>query len=187
VLAPWTHLFDHLIYGQADGPAPGCINNHEPDSLSSLANHHDYQTTNATPGEIADRFRNAAPGKGIAYPMFTLERLFDAAELMRIAGFDPYNYSGEHHQSIEIAMEYYACYAKGAGFDKTVTAENSGSCPNAAQYYGRVVSGVDRMLLIGAERFSGNAAITGLEAGAQQTASTGAFSTDAILFGKWRD
>jgi hypothetical protein len=43
------------------------------------------------------------------------------------------------------------------------------------------------MLLIGAERFSGNAAITGLEAGAQQTASTGAFSTDAILFGKWRD
>jgi hypothetical protein len=39
----------------------------------------------------------------------------------------------------------------------------------------------------GAERFSGNAAITGLEAGAQGTASSGAFSTDAILFGKWRD
>jgi hypothetical protein len=119
--------------------------------------------------------------------MFTLERLFDAAELMRIAGFDPYNYRGEHHQSIEMAMEYYACYARGAGFYKTVTAENSGSCPNAAQYYGRLVNGVDRMLLIGAERFSGNAAITRLEAGAQATASTGAFSTDVILFGKWRD
>ena len=84
-------------------------------------------------------------------------------------------------------MEYYACYAKDAGFYKTVTAENSGSCPNAAQYYGRLVNGVDRMLLIGAEGFPGNAAITGLQAGAQQTASTGAFSTDAILFGKWRD
>jgi hypothetical protein len=187
VLAPWTHLFDHLIYGQADGPAPGCVNNHEPDSQSSLANHHDYQTTNAAPGEIADRFRNAEPGKGIGDPMFTLERLFDTAELMRIAGFDPYNYRGEHHQSIEMAMEYHACYAKGAGFYKTVTAENSGSCPNAAQYYGRLVNGVDRMLLIGAERFSGNTAITGLEARAQETASTGAFSTDAILFGKWRD
>jgi hypothetical protein len=43
------------------------------------------------------------------------------------------------------------------------------------------------MLLIGADRFSGNAAIAGLEADAQRVASTGAFSTDAILFGKWRD
>jgi hypothetical protein len=187
VLAPWTHLLDRLIYGDADGPAPGCVINHESNSQSSLANHHDYQTTNAAPGEIADRFRNAEAGKGIGYPMFTLERLFDAAELMRIAGFDPYNYRGRHHQSIEMAVEYYACYAKGAGFYKTVTAENSCSCPNAAQYYGKLVNGVNRMLLIGAERFSGNAAITGLEAGAQQTASTGAFSTDAILFGKWRD
>jgi hypothetical protein len=187
VLAPWTHLFDRLIYGQADGPAPGCVINHESNSESSLANHHDYQTTNAAPGEIADRFRNAEPGKGIAYAMFTLERLFDAAELMRNAGFDPYNYTGRHHQSIEMAMQYYACYAKGAGFYKTITAENSSSCPNAAQYYGRTVNSVDRMLLIGAEKFSGNAAITGLEAAAQQTASTGAFSTDAILFGKWRD
>jgi hypothetical protein len=187
VLAPWTHLFDRLIYGQADGPAPGCVINHDPDSQSSVANHHDYQTTNAAPGEIADRFRNAEPGKGIAYSMFTLERLFGAAELMRNAGFDPYNYKGRHHQSIEMAMQYYACYAKGAGFDKTVTAENSGSCPNAAQYYGRSVDGVERMLLIGAERFSGNAAITGLEVSARELASSGAFSSDAILFGKWRD
>jgi hypothetical protein len=187
VLAPWTHLFDHLIYGQSDGPTPGCVSNHEPDSQSSLANEHDYQAPAAAAGEIADRFRNAKAGQGIGYPMFTLERLFDAAELMRIAGFDPYGYRGAHHQSIEMATEYYACYAKGAGFYKTVTAENSHSCPNAAQYYGRLVNGVDRMLLIGAERFSGNAAITGLEADAQRAASTGAFSTDAILFGKWRD
>jgi len=187
VLDPWTHLFDHLIYGQSDGPAPGCVNNHEEDSESSLQNHHDYQTPRAAPGEIADRFRNAKAGQGIGYPMFTLERLFDAAELMHIAGFDPYDYRGAHGQSIEMAVEYYACFAKGAGFYKTVTRENSRSCPNATQYYGRLVNGVDRMLLIGAGRFPGNKAITGLEAEAQKTATSGAFSNDAILFGKWRD
>lgn len=187
VLDPWTHLFDRLIYGQSDGPAPGCVNNQDPDSQSSVNNHHDYQTPTAAPGEIADRFRNAEPGKGIAYTMFTLERLFDAAELMQIAGFDPYGYRGAHGQSIDMAMEYYSCLAKGAGFDKTVTRENSGSCPNAAQYYGRLVEGVDRMLLIGADRFPANKAITKLQPEAQKAASTGAFSTDAILFGKWRD
>lgn len=187
VLDPWAHLFDRLIYGQSDGPAPECVNNQEPDSESSLENHHDYQTTSAAPGEIADRFRNAKSGQGIGYPMFTLERLFDAAELMQIAGFDPYGYRGARGQSIEMAVAYYACFAKGAGFYKTVTRANSGSCPNAAQYYGRLVNGVDRMLLIGAERFSGNKAITGLEAEAQKTATGGAFSNDAILFGKWRD
>jgi len=187
VLAPWTHLFDHLIYGQSDGPAPGCVNNHEPDSQSSLDNHHDYQTRRAAPGEIADRFRNAKAGQGIGYPMFTLERLFDAVELMQIAGFDPYGYRGAHGQSIEMAVQYYACFAKGAGFYKTVTRENSGSCLNAAQYYGRLVNGVDRMLLIGTERFSGNKTIAGLESDAQKAASGGAFSTDAILFGKRRD
>ena len=119
--------------------------------------------------------------------MFTLERLFDAAELMRIAGFDPYGYRGAHGQSIEMAIEYYACFAKGAGFYKTVTLENSSSCADAAQYYGKVVNGVDRMLLIGADRFPANNAITRLEPEAQKPASTGAFYTDAILFGKWRD
>ena len=116
VLAPWTHLFDHLIYGQSDGPAPGCVSNHEPDSQSSLDNHHDYQTTNAAPGEIADRFRNAKSGQGIGYPMFTLERLFDAAELMRIAGFDPYDYRGEHHQSIEMAVRVLRLLRQGCRF-----------------------------------------------------------------------
>ena len=153
VLAPWTHLFDHLFYGQSDGPAPCCVINHEPDSQSSLDNHHDYQTPRAAAGEIADRFRNAKAGQGIGYPMFTLERLFDAAELMQIAGFDPYGYRGAHGQSIEMAVQYYACFAKGAGFYKTVTRANSASCPDAAQYYGRLVNGVDRMLLIGGEIF----------------------------------
>jgi hypothetical protein len=38
--------------------------------------------------------RNAKAGQGIGYPMFTLERLYAAAELMQIAGFDPYGYRG---------------------------------------------------------------------------------------------
>lgn len=51
--------------------------------------------------------------------------------VMRIAGYDPYGYRGRHGQSLETAIDYYACFAKGAGFNKTVTAENSSSCPNA--------------------------------------------------------
>ena len=187
VLAPWTQMFEHLIYGQSDGPAPGCVHNHEAGSQSSLANHHDYQTLHAAPGEIADRFRNANPSQGIGYPMFTLERLFDAAEIMQIAGFDPYGYRGSHGQSIEMAVEYYACFAKSAGFNRSVTQANSASCANAAQYYGKLVNGVDRMLLVGAERFPGSRAITGLEADAEKSATSGAFATDAILFGKWRN
>ena len=90
---------------------------------------------------------------------------------MRITGFDPHGYHGTHGQSIEMAVQYYACFAEGAGFEKTVPRENPGSCPNAAQYYGRLVNGVDRMLLIGAQRFSGNKTITGLEADAQKASA----------------
>jgi len=186
-LDPWKQLFDHIVYGQDDGPLPGCVNNLDPDSLISLADHHDYQTAAAAPGEIADRFRNANAGQGIGYSMMTLERLIDGAEVLRLAGFDPYGYRGRHHQSIETAMQYYACIAKGAGFNNIVTAENSRACANAAQYYGKVVGGVDRMMLIGADRFAGNAAITALETAARGVASSGAFPNDAILFGKWRD
>jgi hypothetical protein len=186
-LVPWRQLFDHIIYGQGDGPAPGCVHNVDPDSLASLANHHDYQTAVAAPGEIADRFRNFKDGQSFGYSMFTLERLIDSAEILRLAGFEPYVYRGAHQQSIEVAMQYYACYARGAGFNNVVTPENSRACPNAVQYYGRVVATVDRMVLVGAYRFPQNASITGLEADARSLASAGAFATDAILFGKWRD
>jgi hypothetical protein len=119
--------------------------------------------------------------------MFTLERLIDSTEILRLAGFEPYLYRGAHQQSIEMAMQYYACYAKGAGFNKVVTPENSRACPNAAQYYGKVVTSVDRMVLVGAYRFPQNASITGLEAHARSLALSGAFAADAILFGKWTD
>ena len=105
----------------------------------------------------------------------------------RIAGFDPYKYRGAHGQSIEIATEYYDCFATSAGSYKTVTPENSSSCANAAQHYGKIVNGVDRMLLIGAERSPANNAITRLELEARKVGATGAFSTDSVLFGKWRD
>jgi hypothetical protein len=119
--------------------------------------------------------------------MFTLERLVDAAEVLRFAGFDPYAYHGRRQQSIETAMEYYACFGKAAGFGKIVTAENSRSCHDAAQYIGKNVNGVDRMLTIGAYRYPRNPAIGAVELAAKLSSSSGPFSLDAILFGKWSD
>ena len=189
VLVPWMQLFDHVVYGESDGPMPECVSNHEPDSLLSLAQHHDYQTATAAPGEIADRFRNANAGQGIGYPMFTLERLVNAAEILSFAGYDAYGYRGVHNQSIETAIGYYACFAKSAGFGKIVTAENSRSCPNAGQYYGKIVNDVDRMVQIGAYRFPNDTAIATVEAEAKRSTSdvVTTFSSDAILFGKWRN
>jgi hypothetical protein len=186
VLIPLNRLFDRIIYGESD-TLPACYENRYPDSLTSLQNHSDYQNANVAPGEIADRGRNENPLKGIGYPMFTLERLFDSAETLRNSGFDLYGYRGAHNQSIEMAMQYYACYAKGAGFYKVVTADNSKSCPNAAQYYGKLVSGVDNNVLIGAYRFPKNRLIAELDKPAKTVSSSGGFSTDAILFGKWQD
>jgi hypothetical protein len=119
--------------------------------------------------------------------MGTLEWLVEMADLLRIAGFDAYGYRGTHQQSIEMAMEYYACFAKGAGFYKVVTAENSGACPDAAQYFGKIVNGVDQLEIVGAYRFPGNASITAVETAAKTAPGSKAASLDAILFGKWRD
>ncbi|MGG1948446.1 hypothetical protein AB1286_32575 [Trinickia sp. NRRL B-1857] len=187
VLAPWTQLFDRLVYGQSDGPDPACVENREADSESSLLHHDAYQTPRAAPGEIADRFRNATPLQGIGYPMFTLERLLDGAELLRFAGFDVYDYRGRRGQSIELAVQYYACFAKRAGFYGVVSAANASDCPNAGQYYGKLVNGVDTNILIAAYRFPNDPIIRDVLAAAQSHASAGAFSDDAILFGKWPD
>jgi hypothetical protein len=182
VVLPWTKFFDHAIYGESDHPVD-CYDNPGPDSLTS---HPSFQTPNVAPGEVEDRYRNANPLQGIGYSMGTLGGLINMAEILRIAGFDSYEYRGAHEQSIEMAIEYYACLAKGAGFYKTVTAENSGSCPNAAQYYGKLVNNVERPVMFGAHRFRKNDSITDLDPAAK-IASTGLFSLDAILFGKWRD
>jgi hypothetical protein len=185
VALPWIAFFDRAIYGEADLPN-SCYFNSGVDGATS---HPFFSTATVSPGEIDDRFRNKDAGQGIGYPMFTLERLIDAAELLRLAGYDAYGYRGVHRQSIEQAIGYYACFAKGAGFGKTISAENSRLCPNAAQYYGKVVNDVDRMVQIGAYRFSNNAAITAVELEAKKSESdvVTTFSTDAILFGKWRN
>jgi hypothetical protein len=86
-----------------------------------------------------------------------------------------------------MATAYYACYVKGAGFSAQITPENSGSCPDAEQYYGKIVNGVERMIVIRALRFPEDRAITSVEAAAKKAASSGVFSLDSILFGRWRD
>jgi hypothetical protein len=183
VVLPWTQYFDHAVYGMNDHPI-ACYKNSGPDSLTS---HPSYQTSIVAPGEVEDRYRNAYPAQGIGYPMFTLERLINTAEIMRIAGLEAYGYRGRHEQSIEMAIQYYACYAKSAGFGKVVTAANAGSCPDAPQYYGKIVNGVDPLIVFGAYQFPNNKAITDMEAAAKLSSSSGPFSSDAILFGKWRD
>jgi hypothetical protein len=185
VALPWIAFFDRAIYGEADLPN-SCYFNSGPDSYTS---HLFFSTPTVAPGEVDDRFRNKGAGQGIGYPMFTLERLIDAAEILRIGGYDSYGYRGVHHQSIEMAITYYACFGKGAGFGKIVSADNSRSCPNTPQYYGKVVNDVDRMVQIGAYRFPNDTAITAVEAEAKKSTSgaVNTFSTDAILFGKWRD
>jgi hypothetical protein len=185
VALPWIAFFDRAIYGEADLPN-SCRFNSGPDSYTS---HPFFSTAVVAPGEIDDRFRNKGTGQGIGYPMFTLERLVNVAEILRIAGYNPYGYRGAYKQSIEMAIAYYACFAKGAGFAKIVTPDNSRLCPNAPQYYGKLVNDVDRMVQIGAYRFPNNAAITAVEATAKKSTSQTltTFSTDAILFGKWRD
>jgi len=183
VTLPWVVFFQRAIYGEKDTPN-ACYPNKGADGSSSRPF---FQTSTVAPGEIDDRYRNADPGKGIGYPMFTLERLYDAAEIMRNAGYDPYGYRGSHNQSIEMATSYYACFAKNAGFFKVVSAQNSGSCADATQYYGKIVNGVDRLMLIGALRFPENASIGSVESAAKTAATSGPFSLDSILFGRWRD
>jgi hypothetical protein len=183
VSLPWVQFFHRAIYGEADTPNE-CYPNKGPDGLTSRPF---FQTRVVAPGEIDDRYRNSDPGQGIGYPMFTLERLYDAAEILRAAGFAPYGYRGSHRQSIEMATQYYSCLAKEAGFGGVLTAGNSRSCPDGAQYDGKIVSGVDRIAVIGALRFPNNGSIGALEAAAKAASSSGPFSLDAILFGKWRD
>jgi hypothetical protein len=185
VALPWIAFFDRAIYGEADLPN-SCYFNTGTDGSTS---HPFFSTPTVIPGEIDDRFRNKGTGQGIGYPMFTLERLVNAAEILLIAGYDPYAYRGVHLQSIETALRYYACFAKGAGFGKIVSAANSQSCPNAPQYYGKIVNDVDRMEQIGAYRFPNDMMIAAVEAAAKKSTSdvVTTFSTDAILFGKWRN
>jgi hypothetical protein len=182
VKLPWKVFFNRAIYGVSDTPS-ACLPNTGPDGFTSQPS---YSSSIVAPGEIDDRFRNSNSAQGIGYSMGTLGWLAEMAELLHNAGFDAYGYRGAHRQSIEMSMEYYACFAKGAGFYKTVTETNSRSCLDAAQYYGKIVNAVEKLELLGAYRFPGNRSITELESAARAALPTQRYWLDAILFGKWR-
>jgi hypothetical protein len=177
----WTEWFAHAVYGQNDRPI-ACHKNKGPDSLTS---HPFFQTDRVVPGEILDRYRNDNTGQAFGYSLSVLGWLFNMADLMRNAGFDAFSYRGPHHQSIEMAAQYYACYGTYVGFGKTVTANNARSCPDYQQYVGQIVNGLGTDIVMGAYRFPNNAAITELEATAK--AAAGRDLLDAIRFGRWRN
>lgn len=179
---PWVNFFGKAIYGNGDTPNP-CYRNTGPDVTSS---HPYFSTEEAAPGEVDDRFRNENPQQGIGYPMSTLEHMTSAAELLRIAGLDPYGYRGPHRQTIEMAIEYYACYARHVGFNKTVDEQGGRECSDYKQYLGRLVNEVDAMILFGTYRFPENRAIVELD-GAAKSAFGGLPSIDTIRFGRWVD
>jgi hypothetical protein len=182
VALPWTRFFNGAIYGEFD-QAMDCYPNGPNGRDSGMA----FTTGLVAPGEVQDRYRNKGDLQTFGYPMFTLERLINAAEILRGAGFDPWGYRGVRHQSIEMALQYYACYGKTPGFNQKVTLQNARDCANREQYEGKIVNGVDSNLLAGAWRIPQNAALASLESAAKEKAASGAFALDALLFGRWRD
>lgn len=183
VSLPWLKLFNYVIYGVGDTPLLNITpNSNEDPSKSSPA----YSTKVVAAGEINDRYRNLTPLQGMGYPVFTLEHLLGTAEIMRIAGFDAYGYRGSHKQSIEMAAQYYACYAQYVGFKKTVTADNAKDCPDFQQYIGKVVNDVENVIVVGAYRFPGNAPLTALDLTAKAEISR-EDAPDTIRFGRWKD
>jgi hypothetical protein len=184
VKLPWIELFDHIIYGPSDTPHLNITPNSSPDPLKS---HPAYSTATVAAGEINDRYRHDNPAQTIGYPMGSLQGLYMAAELLKNAGLNAYAYRGAHGQSLEMATSYYACFAKYAGFAQSITAENSGKCPDATQYLGVIVNGVEPDILIGAYRFPDDDDLIALDAPAKTAAARSIFSLEPVLFGKWRD
>jgi hypothetical protein len=184
VLLPWTVFFNHAIYGESDSPLE-CYPNNGTDALTSRPS---YITPTVAAGEIQDRYRNQNSSQGILYAMGTLGALITAAETLRNSGFDPYSYRGIHKQSISMAIDYYGCYARCAGFYKGVNADNCARCPNAAQYYGKNVNGVEIPVMFGLYRLPSDRSSLDLEPAAKIAASSAITPlVDAIYFGKWRD
>ena len=177
---PWTAYFDRAIYGESDKPI-ACYKNSGPDRLTSK---NSFQTSIVAPGEIEDRYRNANKEQAFGYTLGLLAELYDTAEMFRIAGFGAYGYRGSHHQSIEMATQYYACFGKHPGLDETVTADNARACPDYQQYIGQVAHALEPVILIGSYRFPQNTAITELEGPAKTNTKS---SIDVLRFGKWRD
>jgi hypothetical protein len=184
VKLPWTELFDGIIYGEKDTPWLNITPNSSVDPAES---HPAYDTAIVAAGEVNDRYRHANAVQSFGYATGSLEGLYMAAEIMKNAGLDAYSYRGAHGQSLEMASRYYGCFAKSAGFEQTVTAENSRACPDAREYFGSIVNGVEPTVLIGAYRFPKDNDLAGLDGPAKATFVKSLFSIEPIMFGKWLD
>ena len=114
-----------------------------------------------------------------------LRSLIAASEILRIAGFNSFNYRGAHRQSIEMAIRYYACFGREVGFYKTITPSNSSACADTAQYDGKIVNDVDRVVIYGAYRFPDDSSIANVEVSAKVASRP--FPLDTVVFGRWRD
>jgi hypothetical protein len=179
---PFTKLFSYVVYGVDDRPLTRITPNSSDDARKSSPA---YSSPVVAPGEINDRFRNATVDQGIGYPMGTLEWLYMTAEVLRLAGYEPFAYRGTHRQTLEMATQYYACYAKAVGFDETITADAAKACPDHEQYVGKVVNDVETNVVMGAYRFPSNRAIVEVEAAAK--AASLHDGLDSVRFGRWRD
>ena len=179
---PLTKLFSYVVYGVDDQPLTRITPNSSDDPTKSSPA---YSTGVVAPGEINNRFRNATVDQGIGYPMGTLEWLYMTAEVLRISGYEPFAYRGTHRQTLEMATQYYACYAKAVGFDKTVTAEAARSCPDYEQYVGKAVIDVQTNVVMGAYRFPSNGRLVELEVAAR--AALLHAGIDSVRFGRWRE
>lgn len=184
VKLPWIELFDGIIYGENDAPLLNITPNSSVDPAQS---HPAYTTAIVAPGEVNDRYRHSNPSQSIGYSTGSLEGLYMAAEIMQNVGFDAHSYRGAHGQSLEMASRYYGCFAKSAGFDKVVIAENSRSCPDMREYLGSIVNGVAPTTIIGAYRFPEDRDLAALDAAAKASYVRSVFSIEPIMFGKWRD
>jgi hypothetical protein len=74
-------------------------------------------------------------------------------------------------------------FAKDAGFNNTLTAENSGACPMPRNTTANVSAASIAYCWSAQYRSPKNLMIAALEAAARATASAGEFSNDAVLFG----
>ena len=175
----WVELFDHAIYGEHDKPV-SCYPNTGKDRASSKPS---YQTKNVAPGEIEDRYRNANPEQGIGYPMFTLQDLYLSAVILRNSGYDAFHYRGRHGQSIQMGTDYYACYARNAGFNKVVNAANAHACPNGEEYIGQDVNSVDGNVLFGSEAYPQDSLLHSLLPAAEAQTPDG--EVLGLTFGHW--
>jgi hypothetical protein len=171
--------FDHAIYGEHDKPV-ACYANPGKDSLTSKPS---FQTKTVAPGEIEDRYRHANPEQGVSYPMFSLEDLYFDGLILKHAGFDLAAYRGRHGQSLQMATDYYACFAKSAGPGKQITSVNAKSCPDFEQYLGQNVSDAEKNMLLGAWEFPQDKTLTELVPAAE--ARPDGRALDAIQFGLW--